>query len=181
MDDSRRCTAKTRTGNRCKKAAMLGATVCGTHGGRASQVKAAAARNVEQAAAEKAVAKLGLPIESDPLEALLDELHRTVGHVVWLGQIVGDLDAVMESTMFGLAPSGWVKLYQIERTHLAKVARDCLASGVEERRVRLAEGQAELMAQAFRGFAVELGHDPADPAVRSAFRRHLAVVRGTAA
>ena len=45
MDDTRRCRAKTSSSGyreRCKKAAVLGATVCQTHGAGAPQVKRAA-------------------------------------------------------------------------------------------------------------------------------------------
>jgi hypothetical protein len=87
----------------------------------------------------------------------------------------------MTSTMFGLSPSAWVKLYQHERAHLSRVAADCLRAGIDERRTRLAEAQAQLVAQAFKAFARDLGHDPADPKVREAFRRSLTLVGGTEA
>lgn len=49
MDDSRRCQAhSSRTGERCKKAAVLGTTVCATHGASAGQVKAAARRRLAE-------------------------------------------------------------------------------------------------------------------------------------
>ena len=47
MDDSRRCIGTVHTtGQRCKKAAILGGTVCQTHGGGAPQVKAKAERTI---------------------------------------------------------------------------------------------------------------------------------------
>jgi hypothetical protein len=161
-------------------------TVCRRHGGASPQAKAAAERRAERDTAERAAATYGLPVQVDPLDALLGELHRTAGHVAWLGAVVAEAsdDAALTqvSMTSGMAmPSVWLQLYQHERAHLAKVATDCLKAGVDERRVRMEEATAELIATAFRGFAVELGHDPADPAVRTAFRRHLAVVRGESA
>jgi hypothetical protein len=47
VDDGRRCRAKShRSGERCKKAAINGGTVCQTHGGGAPQVKAKAAERL---------------------------------------------------------------------------------------------------------------------------------------
>jgi hypothetical protein len=58
MNDSRRCRAKSKaTGKRCRKAAILGGTVCQKHGGGAPQVKAKAA---ERLLADEAVRESGL-------------------------------------------------------------------------------------------------------------------------
>lgn len=49
MDDSRRCTAhSSRTGERCKKAAILGHHVCPTHGGSLPNTKAAARKFLDE-------------------------------------------------------------------------------------------------------------------------------------
>lgn len=47
MDDSRQCRATVRsTGQRCKKAAILGGSVCATHGGSTRHVKRKAAERL---------------------------------------------------------------------------------------------------------------------------------------
>jgi hypothetical protein len=159
---------------------MVGADVCRMHGGSAPQVRAAAARRREHEVAERAVVTYGLPVDVAPLDALLGELHRTAGHVAWLGAVVADLEDAgltqLSLTAGTLSPSVWVQLYQQERTHLAKVARDCLAAGVEERRVKLAEEQGRLVADVIRRIVAALGLDPAAPEVREIVRRELMLV-----
>ena len=178
----RRCTARSgRTGERCKKAAIKGATVCGTHGGKAPQVKAAAKRRIEGQAAELAVVTYGLPREVAPDVALLEEVHRTAGHVAWLAEVVGQLEhgevtwGLVEETDAPPGENGgggvttkhkasvnvWVKLYQDERRHLAAVCRDALAAGIAERQVRLAEQQGALLAGAVNRILDGLGLSPA--------------------
>lgn len=178
VPDQRRCTAVAKsTGARCRRRAIAGGTVCTKHGGGAPNVREAARRNVERAAAVRAVAAYGLPVDVDPHAALLAELHRTAGHVAWLGDLVAQLDDLMVPTMFGLKPSAWVELYQSERTHLVKVARDCVSAGVEERQVRIAEEQAHQFVDVIRGVVSALGHDPWSVEVRTIVRRELEAVR----
>ncbi len=139
---------------------MKGATVCVAHGGRAPQVKAAAARRLEQQAAIAAMAAYGLPRKVDPADALLEEVHRTAGHVAWLQERVAGLDAddlvwgtVQEvdkgsgtDTTQAAKPSVWLELYRGERKHLAEVCKTALAAGVAERQIRLAEQQGAMLA-----------------------------------
>ena len=58
MDDARRCRARsTQTGERCRKAAMLGQRVCRSHGGASPQAQRGARRRLD-VAADPAAAKL---------------------------------------------------------------------------------------------------------------------------
>lgn len=141
-----------------------GAPVCPRHGGHAPQVIAAAERRRQARDAVLALESFGVPIETDPQSALLDELYRTVGAVAWLGAIVAGLDraeigwGVTEAvdkasgefpgtdTTRAARPNVWVSMWQAERKHLVDVSSACLKAGIEERMLRVAEGQAMALA-----------------------------------
>lgn len=162
MNEDRRCTAhSSRTGKRCRKHAMIGVSVCGSHGGRAPQVRSAAKERLRQQLAREQVAMLGLRREVDPQTALLEEVWRAAGHVAWLGQRVQRLtEADVESD------TTWVPLYQDERDRLARVAKAAIDAGIAERSVGLAEDQAQRLAQVISAVLTDLGHDLDDPKVR---------------
>lgn len=62
-DVDRRCTARSsRTGEQCRKYAVKGGIVCGTHRGRAPQVNRAAAERVDRDQASR----LGLRLSESP-------------------------------------------------------------------------------------------------------------------
>lgn len=203
--DERRCTAKTYASGykeRCKKAAILGGTVCQTHGGGAKQVKAAAAARLEEQRAIQAQATYGLPREVDPHTALLEEVHRTAGHVAWLVMVIQsyeDQDAlafgkgtqILKGDSWGstpirhAAPAVWLDLYARERRHLADVCKTAIACGIAERQVKLAEQHGEVIARVMKDFAKALaaqyGFDPEDAPVSKAARKVLVAFAGQAA
>jgi hypothetical protein len=135
-------------------------SACAADGAATTAARPAAARPdgvqtipaTAREAASDAVATYGLPREVEPAQALLEEVHRTAGHVAWLAQVInagtpGDLSQWSEA---GRKPSVFVDLYQGERAHLARVAKSALDAGIAERQVRMAEAQGELLAGVIR-------------------------------
>lgn len=183
--DEKRCVGTTKLGERCERWAIKGATVCRRHGGAAPQVKHAAEKRLQHAAAEKAVVTYGLPREIDPHTALLEELWRTAGHVAWLNLRIQELqDHEMHGPVGGgemsiprEVPHVWVVMYQDERKHLAQVAATAIKAGIEERRVRLAEEQGQLLATVIRGILTDLGVADS-PDASKVVRKHLQLVAG---
>lgn len=183
MHDPARCKAHSRSGNQCRNPPMDGQQVCRMHGGSSPRALAAAERRIAQHAAEEAVATYGLPRTIDPHTALLEELHRTAGHVAWLNLRIQALD---DHDLYGpvgggkesipaVVPHIWVKLYQDERKHFADVAKSCVAAGIAERQVQIAERQGQLLAQVIQGVLQDLGvHE--HPDTPTVVRRHLALV-----
>ncbi len=183
--ETQRCGAKTRQPpfQPCRNPAGPGGR-CRKHGGASPQVLAKAKRDLERAEAEKAVRTYGLPVDVDPADALLQEVHRTAGHVAYLGQIVGDLERG-ELRQWAASGEGgghwdvsvWVKLYQSERAHLVGVCRAAIAAGIAERQVQLAERQGELVGELLK-VAVEAANltPPQREAAYAAVRGHLARV-----
>lgn len=167
------CGAKTKTtGDPCGRPAgaqtdHLGTGRCSLHGGSSPNGRIAAQR--EQAAV--AVATYGLPVDIDPREALLAEVRRSYGAVMWLeAQVravapdalvrgtrgvnrmvkVGTEAGTTTTTDVGPAVNVWLDLFYRERSHLVAVCRAAVAAGIEERRIRLEEQQGAQIAASFQ-------------------------------
>src|SRR5690606_7360026 len=166
----RQCTAKSkRSGERCRRWAVAAGTVCPNDGGKSPQAQRAAKQRLAEEKARQAAVTLGLRCAVSPADTLLEEVHRTAGHVAWLAARVqelgasephGDRDPLVWGTTKVVdkgsgespgvdtteeaKPSIWYTLYAQERDRLVKVASEALKAGVEERRVRLAESQGQL-------------------------------------
>lgn len=162
--DPRKCKAKSsRTGNPCGNFPRKGSRVCGFHGGKAPQVATAAAERVAEEQARKAMETYGEKVDTDPISALLDEVCWTAGHVAWLRDRVREIEqealawGVTERVTKGATefegvdeteaavPNIWLTLYQKERAHLVAVCKAAISAGIEERRVRLAERQGDML------------------------------------
>lgn len=176
------CGAKKRDGDPCGAPPPRGGKRCVRHGGKApAAMKAAAARVAEQEAKEtmeKAIVTLGLPQDIDPAKALLDEIARAHGIVLWLQEKVRELEPDeliwgKVETQQGIGPQGpvdttteraefhaWYQLYMAERKHLVAVSAAALKAGVEERRVKLAEAQGDIIAKAIRAILNALNLTP---------------------
>jgi hypothetical protein len=132
-----------------------GSGKCKLHGGNSPNGKTHAAREI----AAKAVDTYGLPRNVDPATALLEEVHRTAGHVEWLGQVVGALKQKAlvwgrtkkkiggddRGTTFAAGENAFLALYNKERAHLVRVTAEAIKAGVEERRVKVEEHRAQLV------------------------------------
>ncbi|MBA3689706.1 MAG: hypothetical protein H0W81_12915 [Chloroflexi bacterium] len=167
--------------------------VCRMHGAGAKQVKAAAARRVARdqaiAAATTEMARLGgAYIEIDPLEGLLSLYQEAEWNVAVLRVAISELrpevnhdDAIaLPEQVIEFEKGGThvpaqqhvlVAMYNAERDRAAKYAKLCLDAGVEERRVKVAEGDAHRLGRAFAGAlddVAELLNDEARAALRQA-------------
>jgi hypothetical protein len=103
-------------------------------------------------------------VDVEPLQALLDEVHRSAGHVAWLGTAIANLDS--DELTWGLAeenvqPDIWledgqrvlsqisekykagaavlIQMYMAERKQLVSVSKEAIAAGASERMVSLYE------------------------------------------
>jgi hypothetical protein len=183
---AQRCGATNRQGKPCGKAAGWGTDHVGTghcklHGGASPNGR----KHAQREQATQAVATYGLPRDIDPQAALLEELHRTAGHVAWLQLKVAELDEHQTYGPVGGSEHGypsteahiWIRLYQQERKHFTDVAKTCIACGIAERQIQLAEQQGQLLARALDGILTDLGvrNHPEAPAV---VRRHLTLLDG---
>lgn len=192
-----RCGAKVNISERnpgggyCEKAPLAGQRRCGTHGGRAPQSKAAAARRQAAAEIEAAVLTLGSPIETTAEDALLTQLRTTAGHCAWLLARVQELEpdallwnrtseqAVEASQFPGVDTTReavshvWLTTYERHLTIHLRVVEMALKHDLGARMVRLAERDAIEVFETFRALAEALGASLADERVQRVLAERL--------
>lgn len=192
------CGAKNRQGGPCQRPAGWGTPSkvgrCKLHGGATP----AGRKHAQRLELEQSCQTLGIPVQTSPAEALLGEIRETAGNVEYYRALVQELQShpgtdetgEERSAIYGptfhqsgvptgeAKPHVLVQLYNDERKHLAATTVAALRVGIAQQQVELASRQAELIAEGFRSFAIALGHDPAEPKVREAFRAQLTLIAG---
>jgi hypothetical protein len=158
-------------------------------------VKAKAAARVAEAKARQIMETYGQQIDTNPVDALLDEVRWTAGHVAWLRDRVREIEqdaltwGVTETvdkqageftgvdTTEAARPNVWLVLYQSERKHLVDVCKAAISAGIAERQVRLAEQQGRLIVGVIQAILGDLGLSPEQQAlVPEVASRHLRAV-----
>jgi len=157
-----------------------GLTVCTAHGGKSTAAKAAAGRRVTEAAAAKEAARFATRRDIHPADALLELVQWTAGEVdYWRGKVdqladdelAGMLTTKTEQgtdrgertdvTTTEAAEHIYIRMLGKASDRLATYAAAALRAGVEERRIRLAEGQGALVATVIRRVLDALNLTPA--------------------
>jgi tetrahydromethanopterin S-methyltransferase subunit H len=72
----------------------------------------------------------------------------------------------------------WLKVHGEWSEKLVHYAKTAIACGIAERQVRVAEQQAQILAESMKQFAIALGFNPADAKVRTAMGTSLRLVQG---
>lgn len=103
---------------------------CHFHGGNVGKVVALSSKRGQAIQKDNILAAawtLGPPRQMTPAEALIEELHRTAGCVLWLSQQVASI------TPEELPMSLMYQVFLTERRHLVEVARTAIACGAVEK------------------------------------------------
>lgn len=179
MDD-RRCRAKSKgSGDRCKRAAIVGGTVCSTHGGKAPRTRAAAERRTAEAEVRQILGTVDLEAPDEhPVETLLTLIRQKRAEVMWLRSVVrgfseDQLIWGLTEHRTGLGPEGpvdvetrrteqniWWKLLREAENQLASWTTAAAKAGVDERRLQIAEAEALMIVRVLDTFINRLQLSP---------------------
>lgn len=130
------------------------------------------------------LARLGVSIATTSADALEAMLAEAAGNVVMYRSLVAGLGLRADGLDGGGAgiagrlkidslearPHVFVVMYDAERDRLARIAKDCAALGLDERRVKVAEVEIERLFS-----AVSRSFDALPAEHREAFRQRLAI------
>lgn len=171
MDDDRHCTARSkRSGVRCRRFPVPGASVCVIHGGKAPQVQAAAKERIQEAAAADVVAKLVWKSDAVPVTNAVAALQLLAGQLQHAADVLGsELDA---GDLEPVRAAAWLRVLRELRTALSEMER----LGIAGKSLEIEAGRVRLMAAAISAmFAVLDIPEPDQEMARSAFFSALRV------
>lgn len=174
--DPTKCQAhsKLQRGAQCQLPPMTGQRVCGSHGGRARQNKAAAQVRTTEVQIRQALGKLTIV----PVENPLAELQHLAGEAkAWkelLADHVAKLTAMRYGTEGGEAIRGEVQLFERAMDRCLQVLATIAKLNIDERLVRIAEAQKTMVVQAVDA-AIAAAGITGPPAIeaRKTVARHL--------
>ncbi len=142
---------------------------CKHHGGCTPAHEQAASKEI----AKRECDRLGVAIDTTPADALLNEVREAAGNVSFYRELVQDLNehpsdagepALYHPTHHASGePTGEAKphvlvvLYNEERARLREAAKAALHARIEERVVRMAEADAERIAEAQMRALIDMG------------------------
>lgn len=186
--------SKARGGAGCKLPPLRGLTTCHMHGGNTH--KAIGQRRIAAVKAAAIAARWGLPVDITPVEAVLEQVKASAGHVqfyklqvealenaqmIW-GQTRNKIGGDDRGATYEAGRNAWLTLYDAERERLVKFCAEAIKAGIEERRVRIAEQQGALVADVIRAILGELGLTEDQQAkIPELVPRHLRMLTGGAA
>jgi hypothetical protein len=170
----------------------LGTGRCKNHGGASPQAEVAGVVHL----AKREALVMGTPIDNlRPGEALLECIAIVAGEIRYASERIADLDPSEAvgpvvttrplkeekgaehptERVYEEGPPAlqiWIKVRHEAMDRLVTYEKVAIAAGLEDRRIRIAEAQGSLMAEAVKGILVDLGvaDDPRAPEV---VRKHL--------
>ncbi len=175
-----RCKAHTRAGNPCRQPPMAGQRVCRMHGGKSPQAQTAATRRLAEAVAARTIADVIVTPVDNPLDALAELAAEAVAWKSHLANIVAELRDQYRFTDDKNAENldARVALFERAMDRCQKYLSDWVRLGYEERKARLDDARALLVATVIQGVLTELGHQVDDESTLTALDRWLPVLDG---
>lgn len=180
------CAASMKKGGLCKKPAgwgtqHLGHGPCKLHGGNFPTVVKRALTSMLMEELRESTLGANMPIDIHPADALLELVKMCAGHVRWLNMQVSEMEKISEFNYVSKTTEihTTVRLLGEYEDRLARFSKMAIDTGIEERMVRVAERQGDMIAVMLVGIFDALGLSPAQKElVPSLVQRGLAELSG---
>lgn len=179
IHDPTKCKAhsKLQQGSQCQLRPMTGQDVCGSHGGRAKQNKAAAAKRTTEVELRETLGRLTIVPVENPLQELKNLAGEAAAWKELCAEHVSRLERMRYGTEGGEAIRGEIQLFERAMDRCLAVLATIAKLNIDERLVRIAEAQKTMVIQAIEAalFAAGLA-GPQVVEAKKVAARHLRAV-----